>query len=44
MPSEETRILEFNQYRKFDKVLFLKSLIGKFDGCGNNPEKLYRQK
>ena len=41
MPSEDTKILEFNQYQKYDKVPFiiyedLKCLIEKTDGCQNN--------
>ena len=44
MSSEETKMLEFSQYRKSDKVPFiiyadLESLIAKIDGCKNNPEK-----
>ena len=36
-------ILEFNQFQKSDKSLFaifadFESLIGKIDGCKNNPE------
>ena len=43
MPSENTKILEFNQYQKFDKALFVtyayhECLIKKIDGCTNNPE------
>ena len=43
MPSEDTKILEFNQYQKFDKVPFitytdLECIIEKTDGCKNNPE------
>ena len=43
MPSEDTKILEFNQYQKFDKAPFiiyadLECLIEKIDGCKNNPE------
>ena len=43
MPSENTKILEFNQYQKFDKAPFvfyadLECLIEKIDGCRNNPE------
>ena len=43
MPSKDTKILEFNQYQKSDKTLFviyanLKCLIEKIDGCKNNPE------
>ena len=30
MPSEDTKILEFNQYQQSDKVLFL---LEKNDGC-----------
>ena len=44
MPSEETKILEFNQYLKSDKGPFIiyddiESLIEKTDGCKKNPEK-----
>ena len=43
MSSEETKILEFNQYQKFDKAPFaiyagLECIIEKIDGCKNNPE------
>ena len=43
MPSEETKMLEVNQYTKSDKPPFiiyadLECLIEKFDGCKNNPE------
>ena len=43
MPSEDTKILEFKQGQKSDKVPFiiysdLKCLIEKIDGCKNNPE------
>ena len=43
MPSEDTKILVFNQYQKHDKVLFiiygdLECIIEKIDGCKNNPE------
>ena len=43
MPSEDTKILEFNQYQKSDKALFityadLECKIEKIDGCKNNPE------
>ena len=42
--SEDTKILEFNQYCKSDKAAFmiytdLESLIIKIDGCKNNPEE-----
>ena len=38
MPPEETKILEFNQYQKFDKVQLiiyadLECIIKKIDGC-----------
>ena len=42
MPSEETKILEFNQFQKSDKVPFIyadfECLIEKSDRCKNNPE------
>ena len=43
MPSEDTKILEFNQYQKSDKAPFiiyadLECLIEKIDGRKNNPE------
>ena len=43
MPSEDTKILEFNQYQKSDKGPFiiyanLECIIGKTDECKNNPE------
>ena len=43
MPSEDTKILEFNQYQKSDKAPFiiyvdLESMIEKIDGCKNDPE------
>ena len=43
MPSEDNKILEFNQYKKFDKAQFviyadLECLIEQIDGCKNNPE------
>ena len=43
MPSEDTKILVFNQYQKYDKVLFiiygdLECIIEKIDGYKNNPE------
>ena len=45
MPSKDTKILEFNQYRKSNKAIFIiyanfKLLIEKIDACKNNPEKL----
>ena len=44
MHSKDTKILEFNQYQKSDKVQFviyeyLESLIEKIDGCKNNHNK-----
>ena len=43
MPSEHTKILQFNQYQKSDKAPFFiyvdcKCIIGRIDGCINNPE------
>ena len=43
MPSEETRILQLNQYQKPDKAPFityadLECLIEKTNGCKNNLE------
>ena len=43
MPFEGTKILEFNQYQKFDKASFtifagLECIVEKIDGCKNNPE------
>ena len=44
MTSEDTKLLQFNQYHKSDKAPFiiyinLKSLMVKIDGCKNNLEK-----
>ena len=44
MPSEDTKILEFNQYQKSDKAPFiiyadLECIIEKIDVCQNSPEK-----
>ena len=49
MPSEDTKILEFNQYQKSDKAPFiiyadLECLIEKIDGCKNNPENSFTTK
>ena len=50
MPSEDPKILEFNEYQKSDKaysfVIYadLECLIEKFDGCQKNPEKLFTTK
>ena len=43
VPSEDTKILEFNQYQKSDKAPFiiyadLECIIEKIDGYKNNPE------
>ena len=43
MPSEDTKIVEFNQYQKSDKASFiiyanLECIIEKIDGCKNNPD------
>ena len=43
MPSEDTKILEFNQYQKSDKPPFiiyadLEWILEKIDGCKNNRE------
>ena len=43
MFSEDNKILEFNQYQKSDKALFLiyedlTCIIEKIDECKNNPE------
>ena len=49
MLSEDTKILEFNQYRKSDKALFiistdLECLIEKIGGCKNNHENSFTTK
>ena len=43
MPSEDAKILEFNQYKKDDKATFIiyvchECLMEKIDGYKNNPE------
>ena len=43
MPSEETRVLGFNKYKKPDKapsIIYadLECILEKIDGCKNNPE------
>ena len=43
MPSEKDNILEFNQYMKSEKMLYIiyadiESLIKKIGGCPNNPK------
>ena len=45
MASEETKILEFNQYQKSDKATFiiyadLERMMEKIDRCKNNPGNL----
>ena len=45
MPSEDTKMLEFNQYEKSDKAPFiiyadLEFIMEKIGGCKNNPENL----
>ena len=45
IPSQDTKILEFNQYQKSDKGPFviyadLEYIIEKIDGCKSNPENL----
>ena len=49
MPREDTKILEFNQYEKSDKISLityagLECLIEKIDGCKNNPENPFATK
>ena len=49
MPSEDTKILEFNQYQNSDKVPFIiyadfECIIEKIDGCKNNPENSSEKK
>ena len=44
MPSEDTKLLGLNHYKKSDKAPFfiqadLEYLIKKINGCKNNPEK-----
>ena len=49
MPSEDTKILEFNQYQKSDLAAFviyasLDCLIEKVDQCKSNPENSFTTK
>ena len=49
MHSEDTKIIEFNQYEKSDKAAFiiyadLEYLIEKIDGCKNNPDNSFTTK
>ena len=43
MPSEDTKLLKFNQYQKSDRAKYiiyveLECIIAKIDGCKKNPE------
>ena len=49
MPSEDTKILEFNQYQKSEMAPFiiyadLECLIEKIDGCKRNPQNSFTTK
>ena len=49
MPSEDTKTLKFNKYKKSDKAPFivyanLESVIEKTDGCKNIPENSFTTK
>ena len=49
MPSEDTKILELNQYQKSDKTPFIiyadrECLIEKIDGCKINAKKVIHNK
>ena len=49
MPSEDTKILEFDQYQKSDKAPFIISadferLIEKIDKCKNKTENVFTTK
>ena len=49
MASEDTKILEFNQYQKYDKAPFviyedLECIIEKIDGCKNNLGNSFKTK
>ena len=49
MPSENSKILKFSQYQKFDKASFIvyadfECIIEKFDGCKYNPTKFIYKK
>ena len=46
MPSEDTKLYEFNQNQKSDKTSFIiyadpECLIETIDGCKNNPESSF---
>ena len=49
MPSEDTKISEFNQYQNSEKVPFiiyacLECIIENIDGCKTNPENSFTAK
>ena len=49
MPSEDTKILDFNQYQTSDKAPFIiyadpECLTEKIDGCKTNPENSFTTK
>ena len=49
MPSEDTKIFEFNQYQKCDQAPFIiyadfECLIEKIDRCKNNPQNSFTTK
>ena len=49
MPSEDNKILQYNQYQKFDKAPFifyadLECSIEKVDRCKNDPENWFTTK
>ena len=49
IPSEDTKLLEFNKYQKYEKATFtiyvdLEGFIEKADGCKNNNKKLIHNK
>ena len=49
IPFEDTKILEFNRYQKFDIATFiiyahLECIIEKIDGCKDNPENSFPAK
>ena len=49
MPSENTKILEFNQNQKYGKtpiIIYtdLECLMGKINSCKNNPESSFTTK
>ena len=48
MTSEDTKLLEFNQYKNLIKhhllSMYIFNIIEKIDGCKNNPEDSLQQK